>query len=231
MARRLFISKILVAALLTTLVASPSHADDSVEDQSLQSSVAIAEDDDPDELPAEALESGEQLNLLDLDRTAPGLEVFINDQKVGFLPPSGGATSPVMSPKATWYACGLFDKKNKKVRTFQRAAGNGLAAGKSALLCGSEGWGYRHILKDHREDWEVLAAITGSNWRTFADWAINQAMRYPSSVTYRSGNDTYLYKTQVQIRDNRGKVRSTKYIKVAIARKTKNIITAFPSNK
>jgi len=156
-----------------------------------------------------------------------------NPNSIPLLPPGGGGTEPtVPSPQATWAACGLFDKNTKLVRTFTRVGGGGLSAGKSYLRCGSQAWGLRHVVDRHRSQWEMLAMLGGSSsWRTFADWAINQAMRYPAHVTYVSKNDTYVYKTQIQIRDRSDRVRAVKYVYVVVARVSKNIITTYPSDK
>jgi hypothetical protein len=136
-----------------------------------------------------------------------------------------------VTPFATWAACGISDSNTKLVRTFTRTAGAGLSSGSAYLRCGSDAWGLRHISHNHRTQWETLSLIGGStSWRTFADWAFNEALRYPAHVTYRSSNDTYLYKTELQIRDSSGRVRDTKYANVSVARVSKNIITAFPTN-
>ncbi|MDF9875994.1 hypothetical protein [Cellulosimicrobium cellulans] len=77
----------------------------------------------------------------------------------------------------------------------------------------------------------VAEAMGGSSsWRTFADWAINEALRYPAHVWYESRNDTYVDKTEIQIRDRSGRVRDVKYSNVVVARVSKNIITTYPSN-
>lgn len=189
------------------------------------SAAMSSNDPDFEELPAEPVL--DPLDLSDLDLDTEVFDVFIAGTQA---PPVTDRTARTIAPMATWYACGVNDSNTKMVRGFQRVAGAGLPAGKADLKCGSPGWGYRHILIEHRTQWEQLAVITGSDWRTFSDWAMNQALNYPAHVSYRSSNDTYLYKTQVQIRDSGGTVRSVKYINVSVARVTKNIITAFPTN-
>lgn len=69
-----------------------------------------------------------------------------------------------------------------------------------------------------------------SSWRTFTDWAINEALRSPAHVWYESKNDTYVYKTEIQIRDRSDRVRAVKYAYVVVARVSKNIITTYPAN-
>jgi hypothetical protein len=117
---------------------------------------------------------------------------------------------------ATWGICGISESSTKIVRTFNRVAGGGLASGVSRLLCGNQtrdtGWGYRHVLYRHMNDWLALADLAGgSDWRSMADWGINQALGWPAYVTYQGRNDTYTYKTQIQVRDSRDRLVSVKY--------------------
>ena len=80
------------------------------------------------------------------------------------------------SPAEVWGACGWRTDDNKVVRTFARQRGDAgmgfvLRGGTSQLLCGNEDYGYRHILKRHRGEWETDARIGGTNWRDHADWS------------------------------------------------------------
>lgn len=138
---------------------------------------------------------------------------------------------PEITINATWAACGVFDSNTKLVRTFERVGWGSVLSGKAYLKCGSDVWGYRHIQQRHQADWEAIAVYDGVNWRTAADWAIAETLLWPASATYRSSNDTYLYRRQIQLRNkSTGKVVATKYVNVVIARKTQNIITAYPSS-
>ncbi|MGW6128978.1 hypothetical protein ACWFNE_03010 [Cellulomonas sp. NPDC055163] len=132
--------------------------------------------------------------------------------------------------QATWRACGVADASTKLVRTFSRVAGAGLPAGSAYLKCGTEGWGYRHIVVRHLADWEYYATLVGGDWRTFCDWATVQTLSSPAHVTYASSNDTYHYKTELQFRDRSDRVVATKYVNVVVARMTKNIITSYISS-
>ncbi len=138
-----------------------------------------------------------------------------------------------ISERKIWAACGISDDRFKLVRNFPRAQGNAgtnvLPAGSSDLHCGSENWGYRHILKNHRTQWEHDAIIVGRNWRDQADWAIEWVLRDPGVVTYRASNDTFCYSREVYLAKD-DKVVATRRPHVVIARESKNIITAFPAN-
>jgi hypothetical protein len=69
--------------------------------------------------------------------------------------------------------------------------------------------------------------LVGSDWRTFADWAIQDVLRTPASVTYVGTNDTYVYRAQLQFRDRYDRIVATRYVRVVVARITKNVITAY----
>lgn len=87
-----------------------------------------------------------------------------------------------------------------------------LPAGGSALLCGSTGYGYRHILARHRGDWARLAS--GSDWSDVADRAIAAALGQPEQVGFRSSNDTFCFShalddghvTMVVVRESDGAI-------------------------
>jgi hypothetical protein len=79
------------------------------------------------------------------------------------------------------------------VRTYSRyrltaSTGQHLAGGYSDLRCGSQNWGYRHIVDRHLGQWEQKAALTRQNWREVADYGIEWALRDPDRGTYRSSN-------------------------------------------
>lgn len=153
---------------------------------------------------------------------------------------AGGTTSTASysvqsTTTTTWAACGAFDAETKTVRTFTRnfVSYLNLQAGNSPLKCGNDKFGYRHIKSRHMNDWGSLAGIVGSNWRDFADWSINQCLRWPASVANNGTRNTYEFKAPIQIRDKRTKkVVSTKYCNVPISRgSSRQLITAFPSSR
>lgn len=149
---------------------------------------------------------------------------------------SSTETHSTMSTTTTiWAACGTFDKESKTVRTFSRnyVSYLNLAAGNSPLKCGNNNYGYRHIKLRHSNDWGSLGGLVGSNWRDFADWSINQCLKWPSSVANNGTRNTYEFKAPIQIRDKRTwKIVSTKYCDVSISRgSSRQLITAFPSSK
>jgi hypothetical protein len=65
-----------------------------------------------------------------------------------------------------------------------------LPSGGTALLCGSPGYGFRHILSRHQGDWQH----TGSgDWSMLADDAVAVALGQPERVGYRASNGTFCY--------------------------------------
>lgn len=155
--------------------------------------------------------------------------------------PSGEVyQEPDLATMATWAICSPGDGTRDLVRNFNRAAKSGSSLGTTPLYCGPEstkGWGERHIRDKHQGQWEFYSSVAGSpaNWRTFTDWAMNQALQYPSTVTTQTSNNTWTYRTQLQIRDSRDVVRGVFYAYVVVDRATANtakkVITAYPSNK
>ncbi|WP_147376253.1 hypothetical protein [Micromonospora radicis] len=154
---------------------------------------------------------------------------------------TGGAVAvedDVVSTFAIWAACGILTDNHKLVRAFSRKAARttsgppgSLPAGTSNLKCGSEKWGYRHIVKNHLSQWENDARIEGSNWRDLADFAIAVALSDPDRVTYRQSNDTYCFSREIYLVDKRtGRIVAYRYPNVSIAAVSKNIITAFPAS-
>lgn len=120
------------------------------------------------------------------------------------------------------------------LRTYSRAGGGGFAAGYSSMRCGTQrtdgtGWGLRHIEARHRADWQAKANYVGATWEDFLDFSVAQTLAGPSSVTYRSSNDTYLYKAPIQIRSSSGALIHQFTSNVVVAAVSKNIITAFPT--
>ncbi|AKU18210.1 hypothetical protein VV02_24095 [Luteipulveratus mongoliensis] len=54
------------------------------------------------------------------------------------------------------------------------------------------------------------------------------ALSRPSIKEYIQSNDTNAYVAPFQIKDKRGRVLNTFPVQLAVARKTQNIITAYP---
>jgi hypothetical protein len=141
-----------------------------------------------------------------------------------------GVRYGTVGTRAIWAACGMNDPAGKLVRAFRRNGAPG-AGGTSKLLCGTAGFGYRHIKARHMRDWQNLAGLVGSDWRSFTDFAIEQILKAPEPgfPSYNKKNDTWTYRAPVQIRDSNGNVVDTYRPVVSIANGDQKIITAFPA--
>ncbi|WP_344928112.1 hypothetical protein [Saccharopolyspora gregorii] len=140
-----------------------------------------------------------------------------------------GVTFPAAQTRELWAACGTNDDPGKLVRSFDRVAGP--FGPKSDLLCGTAGFGYRHIKDRHMTQWQTLAGMVGSNWRDFADFAIAQILKAPEpgSPTFDQARNTWTYRSPVQIIDQNGVVRDTYRPFVIVAHQDTKIITAYPA--
>lgn len=77
-----------------------------------------------------------------------------------------------------------------------------------------------------------MASLTRQNWRETADYAIEWTLRDPDRGTYRSDNDTFCYQRLIYLVDNRTKrTVGTATVRVVVARRSHNIITAIPGGK
>lgn len=156
------------------------------------------------------------------------IRIFDGGRLVG---PAGSFSADQMVPMATWGACGVSDGQWKLVRTFSRAGSPGKTpAGKSLMHCGTSSWGYRHIQAGHSQDFLNVAALVGStDWRSMADFMMVQALGWPATIT-KQANGSWLYRTQIQIRDRNDVIRGIKYSNVAVNPRDFGVITAFPTS-
>lgn len=142
-----------------------------------------------------------------------------------------------MTAMKTWAACGVFTDRLKVVRQFSRQQTQPpnapyFGTGRGTLACGSDKWGYRHIVQEHESQWEYRAFQVSGNWRDVADFGIEWALKNPYYVTYRKSNDTYCYGRTIYLLNKKTLQRVGQYeATVIIGHNTQNIITAYPPNK
>ena len=142
---------------------------------------------------------------------------------------SAQADAQVAGP---WPACGASTPVDKPVRTYPVVpAVGGPSRSYAVLLCGTENFGYRHIADGHGQDRQNVAVYTGGNWRDLADFAMRQTLTVPQPgyPAYNVKNDTWAYKTPLQIKDQQGNVRTTYWPIVSVASRDGRIITSFPT--
>jgi hypothetical protein len=152
---------------------------------------------------------------------------------------SSTALVQTMKPPPTiWGACPTINRaaaEQKLVRRFDRAPGAATAvvpmpAGTSDLLCGTDGFGYYHIVARHYLEWTQKSVRSNDNWREVADYSIAEALRSPTSVTFRADRNTFCYSRQVSLIDTvRGITVDVMYPNVVVRAQDGAIITAYPS--
>lgn len=164
---------------------------------------------------------------------------------IGGVPPaiahaaSSTAVAQTMKPPPTiWGACSTIDRaaaEQKLVRRFDRATGVTPAsavmpAGSSDLLCGTDNFGFYHIVARHHMEWIQKSVMTNENWREVADYSITEALRSPTSVTFRADRNTFCYSRQVSLIDKvRGVTVDVMYPNIVLRAQDGAIITAYPS--
>lgn len=141
------------------------------------------------------------------------------------LADSGRATlAGQLPPASTWGACGLSSSETKLVHEFPYLS----------LMCGGPlysadpTWGYRHILKNHRDQFSGLAALAGRNWRDLAHWAIYYNDVDPDRE-YARGTSTCRSRLLYLVNSN-GQVVKQQIFKTINNNTNGRVITAYPSS-
>lgn len=101
---------------------------------------------------------------------------------------------PGKPPPTIWAACPTIDRaaaEQKLVSRFDRAPGGAtgvvpMPAGTSDLLCGNNDFGFYHIVARHYLERTRKSVLTNENWRDVADYSIAEALRNPTSVSFRA---------------------------------------------
>lgn len=92
-------------------------------------------------------------------------------------------------------------------------------------------WGYRHILKYHRRDWEQLAAqSTYQSWRDIADHAMAWALIDPAVRGPLAGGKRCFSRT-ISLYDNRGRFIKHQIVRIVFRVSDRAVITTYPSKK
>ncbi|MFT4298368.1 MAG: hypothetical protein QM597_01835 [Aeromicrobium sp.] len=122
-----------------------------------------------------------------------------------------------------WGACGLRTSPTKVV---DRYPGKG---GTYTLRCGDKNYGYRHILQNHRSQFEALAAGTGKNWRDVADMAMTWAAKDPDKTVMNVGGGKGCKSRLLFLRNNRTNqvVRQQRFAMYYV-NSSLNIVTVYP---
>lgn len=124
-----------------------------------------------------------------------------------------------------WASCGIFDSDSKLVRLYYMSRRSDIA-----LRCGNDSVGYRHILKNHRTQFEALAAGTYQNWRALADDAISASLSDPDHQEPRPGGKTCRDHLMYLVNIRTGEVIGSHMFLVITGDASKNVITSYPSS-
>lgn len=179
------------------------------------------------------------LSALAFSVSTPGMAVadaangHSSDHKPVYLVTKAGRIAlSAIHADDVWAACGVSDSAYKIVRSFPIVHGSpdgGPRFNPSQLYCGTDTWGYRHILNEHMTQWEGLGALAGENWRDFADWAIEAGLDNPQRVDFRTDtqNDNFLYQGAFWFEDSDDNIVA-KFCSQTVVTPGSRIITAYP---
>jgi hypothetical protein len=141
--------------------------------------------------------------------------------------------TPVRADAAVWGACGVITSTSKIVRTFSGVPG----IRKVYLTCGGPkfsdepSWGYRHILRYHRGQFEALSSPTQQNWRDLADLAMATTLGDPA-VRGPVIDGKRCFSRALRLYDLRsGRLVRTQIFRVVFRTKDAAIITVYPSSR
>lgn len=135
-------------------------------------------------------------------------------------------SEPQMSAMLAAPGCNAGDAETKRVTNWKRRNPNGVAR----LICGTSGYGWRHIAARHGQDYQniVTKYQLGRSWNDFAMWAMSTTVGAPASAPVNPYNNTWGYTAPIQIKNNKGQVVRTYSMLVSVSRSDEKIITAFP---
>ena len=147
---------------------------------------------------------------------------------------SGGRTNSFSSyDERHWNPCGLNDSKDKSVRAFSRkkVGGGGMVTGTGTLRCGTENYGYRHlIVRGHNDDFQAQAwKVSNRNWRAYADWTMNWTLAKPTKASFDNVRKTWCFSRPFYIYSD-GQHVQTRWTIVILGETAQRIISAYPKS-
>jgi hypothetical protein len=151
--------------------------------------------------------------------------------------PAAFSAQVAKPPPTVWGACPTLNRagaEHKLVRRFDRATGvtaTGVTmpAGPSDLLCGTDNYGYYHLVARHHAEWMQKSVLTNQNWREVADYSIAEALRSPKTITFRARNNTFCYSREISLIDKvRGVTVDVMHPNVVVRAQDGAVITVYP---
>lgn len=125
-----------------------------------------------------------------------------------------------LGPAPVLGACGVFTPENKVVYKYWNNTGR-------TLYCGNDRYGFRHIRKNHRTQFQTLAAIGGLQWWDLMHWAIYYNYKDPDYVRYQGDGKTCRSRS-LYLGTRSGKPYSQIF---RVITGSNGVITAYPSSK
>ncbi len=125
-----------------------------------------------------------------------------------------------LGPAPVLGACGVFTPDNKVVYKYWNNTGR-------TLYCGNDRYGFRHIRKNHRAQFQTLAAIGGLQWWDLMHWAIYYNYKDPDYVRYQGDGKTCRSRS-LYLGTRSGKPYSQIF---RVITGSNGVITAYPSSK
>lgn len=130
-----------------------------------------------------------------------------------------------------WRSCGTNAPANREIRRWL-ANGGALHNKVVKLTCGDTNYGFRHISRNHRNDWNRLALIEYATWMDIADMAMTKSLWQPDIVQSRPANNTTCYSGQIYLVNGAtGAVAATNEPTVIISNNYRHMVTAYPGRK
>ncbi len=117
-------------------------------------------------------------------------------------------------------ACGLSSSERKVVYRYWNNAGR-------TLYCGNDNYGFRHIRRNHRAQFQTLAALGGLQWWDLMHWAIYYNYKDPDYVRHQAGGKTCRSRS-LYLGTRSGKPYSKVFRVISGAN---GVITAYPSSR
>jgi len=143
----------------------------------------------------------------------------------GFIPPKSPAPT-------NWRGCGLFDKNEQYVKSYDRKRlRNSFSGSVATLRCGTaRDYGFRHVQARHQGEWTNVGGRVGVQWRDMADWSIAWMLYDPDRVVASGPNFCYSRTVFVYNKKTGQRVYQTN-VRLFLGKTGQRIITANPGRQ
>lgn len=132
-----------------------------------------------------------------------------------------------------WAACPAKGSNDKVIKSWWVSEGP-VAGYKIDLKCGTTAAGFRHIVKNHRGNWQNKARgpVTYTSWMDLADMGITKSLTDPKSYPHNTQANTSRYTADLFFYNRRtGQLVEKMNAHTAVSVNNKLVITAFPQTQ